>query len=173
MSDDPLDGADVGETRAVRESVDLHTAEFRPAAFYGTDRIGTGDVAGIEVVEDEYGDEVVRVDFEGDLTKALPPRWDYCAEPVTEEQRRSERRWRWASRLGRWGVHAAMFGVSVLIAHRLMQDVAGKLTVNGEPMHAPTLPELAAPFAVLFLLLVVFEAVVIPRLPRRASGGWR
>lgn len=58
---DPLEGADVGETRTVRESIEFHTTEFAPGAFYGSDRFGDVGVADVEVREDEYGDEVVVV----------------------------------------------------------------------------------------------------------------
>lgn len=157
--DDPLRHADVGETVTVRRSVDLHTAEVKPSVFYGTDRFGDGEVDAIKVAEDEYGDEVVRIAFKGDLTKALPPRWDHVNEPLTDSARRSERRRRWGLRLAKWGSMALVFAVAGAIAHYVMQGLTD-LTINGEPMQPLTLPETAGLIAVLYVLVLLVDYVL-------------
>lgn len=115
--DDPLDGAAVGETRTVRKSKTLSGINFEPRAFYGSDRQGRPRIVNVEVVTDEHDDDVddVRVTWEAEMTKCLPPRWDECDEPRTPKEARHERRSRWIGRV--MGVISGMvpFVIAALI----------------------------------------------------------
>lgn len=130
---DPLDGAAIGETVTIRESVDLPVINFSPDVYFGSDRFGDCDVAGLELVEDADGHEAVRVVFEGEVTKQLPRRWDYHREPVTAEEKRAHWRKTWLKRAGQAAAFVLPFAFAGLIATRVMNGLAG-VTLNGEPM---------------------------------------
>ena len=125
MSDaDPLDGADVGETRRVTETVELHSATYAPETFYGPDRAGEYGVD-VTVSEDGYGDPVVEVTYTGEVTKQLPKRWDRGVDSGAGE---SGGRTRWPTVLGALATVGAAIGASALATHTL---AAADLTING------------------------------------------
>lgn len=133
---DPLKGADVGETRTVRESVELHTIDFEPRVFWGSDRIGEAEVENVDVVEDEDGSKKIVVEFEGELTKALPRRWDSYREPLTEAEEKAQRRREWGKNVLRvFGVLVPL-GLGVFITNHVMGQMSGT-TIDGEPIQAP------------------------------------
>ena len=164
-SDDPLKNADVGEMQTVRESVELHTINFQPDVFRGSDRFVDTEVADVEIVEDEYGDETLVVTFEGEVTKRLPRNWDYCREPRTVTEEKQARRSRWIQKAIPIVSALVASGVALAVFSRLMENFAGT-TIDGEPIQAPG-PE----FYVGFILLVVFLMWAIQYLPGKVSGG--
>lgn len=163
MTDDPLDGADVGETRTVRESVDLYTVDFEPDVFYGSDRFSDTEIADVEVAENEHGDRKLVVTFEGEVTKALPRRWDRAREPLTEREERTARRREWVMKALATGGLLAPAVVATVVATWAMD--AGDMTVNGEPMQAPGIEFFGAFFVFVFVVLWI-----LPRLPRWFGG---
>lgn len=170
---DPLGGADIGETHTVRESVELHTVDFEPGVYYGSDRFGRASVERIEVTENEYGDETVVVTFEGELTKALPPRWDEYREPLTDAEQQAARRKVWLGRLGNAAaIVVPMLGASVLANH-LMQAISGDMTVNGEAVTAPGTGEMAMITGAMLVLAAVVFYAANEVLPPRVVGGRR
>lgn len=161
---DPLAGADVGETRTVQESVELHTIDFEPDVFWGSDRIGSPEIESVDVVEDDHGDEMLVVSFEGELTKTLPRRWDSYREPLTPAEEKDARRKRWARKALGAGTVIAPMGIALLVSTRLMNSMAG-VTINGEPVQPPGIESVLGVFA--FALFVVWAIQWIPR----GNGG--
>jgi len=163
QSTDPLDGADVGETKTVRDTVELHAIDFEPDVFWG-DRIGSSEIENVDVVEDEYGDQKLVVTFEGELTKALPRRWDSYREPVTDAEEAAQRRRKWEKNAARAVAVVAPLGLALFITNHVMQQMTG-ITINGEPMQPPS-PEM---FAVI-IGLALFFMWALQRLPGRIGG---
>lgn len=163
---DPLDGADVGETKTVERSKTLHSATYEPGVYYGSDRIGSAEIADVEIVEDEYGEDAIRVTWEGDLTKALPPNWDHHREPVTERELRQERRKKWKGRAGRAAQILIPAAICVGIAAHVMNTISGEVTMNGEPVGTPGFESIAFVFG-----LVVIIMLGVQYAPRTIRGG--
>lgn len=150
-ADDPLDGADVGETRTVRRSKTLHGINFEPCEFYGSDRQADIRITDLEVVEDEregYADDV-RITWEADLTKRLPRNWDRHTEPVTAGEKRQQRRKKWLGRIAQAAALAIPFGIASAIAAYTAQGLEG-MTINGEPMTVPPFVELLPALLLVF-----------------------
>jgi hypothetical protein len=164
-SDDPLDGADVGETRHVERSKHFHGTNYEPREFYGSDRLGDPKITDIEIVEGEDGnaDDFI-VTWEGDMTKTLPRRWDSCREPRTHEEETQARRRKWLRR----GIQAVSVAVPMAIAvgvsHYLMQGL--DLTMNGVDVSAPT-----AGMTLSIFILGMLMFAIIRWLPGRINGG--
>lgn len=134
-SDDPLDGAAVGEKRTVRRSKTIHGINFEPMAFVGQDREGDVHIVEVEVIEsDEDGCDDIRVTWEAEMMKTLPRRWDHCREPRTETERKEARRKRWLRRGAKAAAVLIPGGVSMAVALVVMNRVAGEMTINGEPV---------------------------------------
>ncbi len=168
---DPMDGAEIGETRTVRERIDLPVINFEPDVFYKSDRIGVSHIEDIDIVENEYGDEMLRVTFEGDLTKCLPRRWD---QPITDHPR--NRRVKADSGTGRIKqllVSAVGFfipfgfalGLSVWLM-RLMDPVT--ITINGE---SSTFPPAITELVPVVVLVMVIGLIVWVGLNGGFPGG--
>lgn len=161
---DPLEGADVGETRTVRETKTLHGINMEPDVYYGSDRFGETRIADVEVVRGDDGEaDDIRVTWEGDVTKALPRRWDYCREPRTAAEERAATRKKWLGRAAKAVGFLLPVGVATLVASHVMNGLSGDLTINGEPMVAPTAVELV-PLVVMVMGLAAFFAWAV-------SGG--
>lgn len=135
--EDPLRHADVGETKTIRQQKTLHGINFEPDVFYGSDRFGDARIVDVEILEDDrdgYADDV-RITWEGEITKRLPERWDYCRQPRTDAERSAARRKKWIRRITR--AAPLMFGVllAVAIGTAVMGGLAD-VTVNGDPLVA-------------------------------------
>lgn len=155
----PLDGADIGETRTVRESVELYTIDFKPDVYFGSDRIGRATAAGVEVAEDEDGYETVVVTFEGEITKALPRRWDWCREPRTATEKKAQRRKRWLGKAATaFGVLLPL-GIATGFTYLLMGRMEGR-TIETGPMQPPGLEFYAG-----LIAFILFLLWAIPKLP--------
>ena len=165
--DDPLRNADVGETKTVRESVELHTINFSPNTFYKTDRIGACEAVDVEIAEDEDGSETVVVTFEGEVTKILPRNWDKSREPRTATEEKQARRTAWKRKVGTAAMFLIPAGVATFIASRMMASLEG-VHIAGEPVEP-----LGVEFFITFALLVAFIAWSIPYLPGMAGKGGR
>lgn len=165
-SDDPMDGAAVGETRTVQEDVTVNLWDFYAAdSFLGSDRVA-GDIDLVDVaygVDD--GDESVTLTFEGDVTKTLPRRWDTLLEdhPKNQARGRNEPRNTLVS-LGALVVTSLVaFGVAAFVATR------AEVTVNGEAVFPATLVDVTA--MVPFFMLIVFAVWAIPRFAMHWRGS--
>lgn len=157
VAQDPLEGADVGETRTVRRSKTLYGMDMEPMEFFGGDRQQDVRIADVEVVEDErdgYCDDV-RITWEADLTKTLPRNWDRCNEPRTADEERQERRWKWIGRgLKAAGILLPFAGAAWIATYLTNATLAG-MTIDGEPVQ-PVGVEAALPVMALAVLLVVY-----------------
>jgi hypothetical protein len=164
-TDDPLDGADVGETRHVERSKHFHGINFEPREFYGSDRLGDASITNIEIVENGDGkaDDFI-VTWEGDVTKTLPRRWDECREPRTAEEEANAQKRKWLRR----GIQTISVAVSMAIAvgvsHYLMSGL--DLTMNGVAVGAPSA---GMTLSIFVLLMLMFS--IIRWLPGRINGG--
>lgn len=170
--DDPLNGADIGDTVTVRETTDIWVGGLLDAdATEGSDRLADSEVVATEVVTDEYGDQHLRVTVESDVTKRLPRRWDTAREPRTDSERRQARRDRWASRLARWLPIPVTLGLGLAITNRVMSELSGDVTINGAPLTYSPGEMLPAVLAVVaFAALIVWG---IKYLPGGQYGGAR
>lgn len=157
-SSDPLKNADIGETARVRKSKTLYGIDYTPREFFGDDRI-TADISivDVELLDNDDGAEDIRITWEGDVMKRLPRRWDYHAEPLTETENRQARRQKWKRRLGQAIAVVVPLGFSFFIAMRVMEQLAGKMTINGESVTPPS-PET---MAITFGFIVVISAVMM------------
>jgi hypothetical protein len=174
MSDatDPLEGADVGETETVTETRELWLGDLASDEARGSDRFADHRVSGVEVVTDEYGDEMLAVTVASETTKRLPRRWDYSKEPRTESEQTAARRRRWIGHGITAGVTAATFGIAVAVMDRVAESMAGDVTINSEPVVLPTGLDLV----LLMLSVFVLAAIIIGGiryLPRPGPGVGR
>lgn len=155
---DPLDGADVGETRTVTRSKTLHGVDFEPREFYGTDRQRDIRIDDISVVGDDQGEpRDVEITWEAELTKCLPPRWDHAREPRTEAEEKQARRRKWMRR-GISAVAALLpLGLVTVVTFHLLNALSGDLLINGEPMgpvsFVDILPALILVFGIAALII--------------------
>ena len=167
-ADDPLEGADIGETVTVSETTDIWVGGLEADATEGSDRIADSEVVGSEVVTDEYGDQHLRVTVESDVTKRLPRLWDRSDAPRTDSERAQARRKKW----GRWGVTALTTGSTLLfglaVTNHLMRRLSGEVTINGAGL-TYTVWDLV-PVVVILLLAVAFVGAMV-HAPRMSTGG--
>lgn len=163
---DPLDGADIGETRTVRESVELYSIDFQPDVFRGSDRMGRPEIAETEVITDELGDQKLVVTFEGDMVKRLPQRWDYHREPVTESEKATHRRRKWARKALRVAGVVGPVLLTLFIANQVMVRVSS-VTMAGAEVSPPGI----GTYAVLGGMMIALMWA-IQYLPGHI-GGWR
>jgi len=163
VEDDPLDGADVGETKTIRESVELHTIDFEPDVYRGSDRFVDSEIESVDVIEDEYGEKKLVVNFEGEVTKALPRTWDYSREPLTEQEQKAEQRKKWLRKLLITGVPTVgTLAIGTVVTYHVMDALsASGMTINGEAVQTPGIWSF-----VLVLGLAVFIIWAIQWLPR-------
>jgi len=166
MSDDPLDGADVGETATVSRTVELRGVDYGPGEAFASDRMhGDLKVASVDVVErDEY--ESVEVTFETEVTKILPRRWDRRVAPVTDSERRQARRQKWLASASKLAAFVIPTIVSVAVGLHVINNLA--MTVNGEMVSAPD----PIPFlAFVGIITAIVSYAVGGGLPRRIGGA--
>jgi len=129
--DDPLHGADVGETRTVTETQELYTVDFEPEAFWGTDRYSKRDITNVEIVETDDGSEVIRLTWEGEVTKTLPYRWDHLHTDTTKADERGLTGWKkYALKFGVG--YVLPLGITGIVAHHVMNATMSAMTINGE-----------------------------------------
>jgi hypothetical protein len=152
--EDPLAGADIGETRHDEHTVTFSTVSVTPPEWYSDDRAVEMEIADVEVVDSEHPDdpEELVVTYAAELTKELPRNWDDCREPRTEAEARREKN---RERLKRWGSRIAtaitaslMFGLFFVIM-RPIQEQMQQVTVNGEPLGSPD------PMGLVVLFLII------------------
>jgi len=161
---DVLDGADVGETRHVRQTDEFPI--YRPDEFSGSDRQTDAEPVDLELIQTEYGGYDLCVTWEGDVTKRLPRNWDQCREPRTDAERKRARRAVWKRRVGAVLPIAFALGLSTLIAARIMNEVAGSATINGEPLFAPTVADLAVPVGLIVVIAYILIWAMSGGMPR-------
>jgi len=168
--DDPLDGADIGDTATIRETTDIWVGGLEADATEGSDRMADSEVVDTAVVTDEYGDQHLRVTVESDVTKRLPRRWDAAREPRTDSERRQSRRETWISRGITATVTAVTLGLGLVVTNSVMKRAARGMTVNGEPLtYSPW--DLVPVVAIVVLAVAVVRAMVHG--PRMGQGGAR
>lgn len=164
---DPLEGADVGETRTVNRETTVPGIDLEPREFWGRDRqreLSNVDVDLVQNDEDDIPD--VKVTWEAEVTKNLPPKWDQCNEPRTPEEERQERRWKWISRgVKAAGVLLPLAGAAWLATYLTNATLAG-MTIDGEPV-SPVGVEAALPV----IALAVLMYLAIRYAPGRINGG--
>jgi len=162
--DDPLRHADVGETVTVRESKILHSINGKPDVFWGTDRQTNSEVEIAELELTDDGD--IRVTWEAEMTKRLPRNWDYCEEPLTEEEAKKERRKSLLEAVGKAIPHAIALSLIGAVTVFVFNAFPAEMIINGEPVGAPG----SADFA-LVLGLIISMIWWVQRMPRRLNGG--
>jgi len=149
MSDtdsDPLEGAAIGEKRTVQRSKTLHGINFEPREFVGSDREADVEIADVEVIKGGDGEcDNVKVTWEAEMMKTLPRNWDTWEKPDTQNV--------WVSRLAKVAAIVLPLGLAIGVAHFLMQGLARRLTINGEPFVYG--PSMMFPIVVLFVIVVV------------------
>jgi hypothetical protein len=175
MSDDsdPLEGADIGETRRV-ESTGEHSLWSSTAVdpFVGFDRDATNiEIESAEIVGEE-GNERVEITYAADVTKTLRPHWRDGLDKEPDKSVggvKSER----ASRVQRIGGlllgAAVSIGVGVAVMRHVTGSLAGK-TVTFGPQ--PSLMDIA-PAVGTIGLLALFIMAAMPYLPSMAGRGGR
>lgn len=166
-ADDPLAGADVGETITVeRETTHYH---LTPEAVRGEDRFADVDIEAVHY-DPEY--DRLHIEWDAEVTKALPPRWDECREPLTDAVRTRQRRKRWAKKLLKPVLFGATTLLVVYVTHAIMNTLAGELVINGEVMHAPSDSAFLG-MAVLIVAMATAMQIVTGDGQGRAMGGRR
>jgi hypothetical protein len=168
VSDDPLDGADIG----TRESIE--TTEIRhcrlPDELHGDDRTVEDLDVEATVTYSDGGWADVQLHWSGDAVKRLPQDWDHHAEPITEGEKRRARRQRWGRVIGKVLAFAIPAVLIIGFATAVMQEVSQSLTVNGQSVTEPTL---ASTFLTVSPILII-GAIIIWGLsggfPRRIGG---
>jgi len=122
MTDDPLEGAGVGDTETVEHTAELWLGNLADDSTRGGDRFAEHELAGAEVRTNEYGDRVLHVTVQSDVTKRLPRHWD--RERHDEPAARG-----WALRTA-WFV--AGVAIATAVAHRLLDTLAGEAVTFDE-----------------------------------------
>jgi hypothetical protein len=171
--EDPLEHADVGETVTVTREKTLHSVNFDPDVYYGSDRLGESDVVDARLVENEYGNHDIVVTFEGELVKTLPRNWDYCKEPRTQREAKQEQKREWRKKWGRRVSIAIGFLIPAVVATFVTNSIMSRVAGRGpfEEVAAPGLGEIAGMVAGL-MLFAAFIMWAIQRLPRGAGGRY-
>jgi len=172
-ADDPLQHADVGETRTIRreEIIDC----WAPDVYYGSDRehLTQPDVADVELVETADGDyNNVRIVWEGEVQKQLARNWDQCDEPRTPAEERAARRRRLLAGAVRAVSLVLPLAVVLGVGHAATSALAGEVTINGEPMVADPVVTITATALVIIIAVIVMWGVS-GGFPRPAGGGRR
>lgn len=171
---DPLRHAAIGTTVVHRESKTLHSINYTPSTYFGSDRIpGDIDIVDVELVEtddDSCGPDI-RITWEGEITKKLPRNWDSHPEPVTETERRHARRQRWLGRIGRVAGVVLPMAVAGWVTLMVMDMLAGSMTINGEPVTAPAPGEFAAVFGTITVIGLLIMWGLRSGLPGMANAG--
>lgn len=161
--DDPLDGADIGETVTVRETSDFWVPALASDATDGSDRMADNEVVETKVVTNSRGGKELRVTVESDVTKRLPRRWDQSDTPRTDSERRQARRRRWASRLARLLPIPVTLGIGLAITDRIMSRLNGDVVIGGDPLTYTTYDLVPVVAIVFFVTMIVFGIRYLPR----------
>jgi len=170
--DDPLRNADLGERTTVQTSEEIELTFMEPEEWYGSDKIlGDQRVTDFRIEHNEYGEPRVFVEWERDLTKKLGRRWDRHDKPVTDAERKHERRRTWASRPATAVGILLPLGIALAIIKPITNNMAG-FTINGESVAPMTFWDLA-PAVVMIFGIAAFIAWALPRMPGMAgkTGG--
>jgi len=170
---DPLEHAALGETVTVRKSKTLHSINFTPDEYFGSDRFPDHiEIVDVELVDSDGAEaKDIRVTWEGEVTKQLPLHWDYHREPVTAAEKREARRKRWMKRLGGVAPVAIMFGLVGVVSVTVMDELAGSMTIDGEPMVVPSNIEMAAMLGLMFVLALIIQYGVKGGFPGKVYNG--
>jgi len=171
-SEDPLDGADIGETREVTVEQTHHGINFAPGEFVGRDREGHHDITRVEIIDPEFEGDYsdIRVVWKGELTKTLPPNWDHHTDPGTDTETRRSRRDKWATRVVKTVSTVVVFAVVGGIATAVTNEMAQGMTVNGEQLPMVGFSEV---LPVLFIGVIIWAILWSGVLPGRVGGGGR
>lgn len=170
---DPLEGADVGETAEVTGVMETWVGDYRLEGMEGSDRhINDIDVEA-ETYTDEHGEHMIRLTFDGEVMKTIPRRWDYSRDPLTEEEEQVARRRKWLGRVAGVAEFVLPFGFSLWLAMQVMNAISGEMTINGEPITAPTFVELAPVVVTVFILSAVIMYGLQGGFPGGFYGGAR
>lgn len=167
--DDPLDGADIGDTATVREESEIWVGDGLTNQFsVGTDRFADTEVVDMSVRIDEYGEQYIKVTTESKVTKTLPRKWDQCKEPRTASERRQRRLATWGSRIAQLLPIPVTLGIGLAVTHRVMSRLDGEVMFGGDPLTYSAIDLIPVVMIVLISVAVVFA---VPRLPRPAPRG--
>lgn len=157
MSRDPLEGADVGETREFGGAYEVWASDLPKRRYFGDDRDTDVDVTDIEVFEKDDGETVVAIHYDGEVTKLLPRNWDECKEPRTVAERTRARRQLWARRAAKatpivfvTGVWLAVMSVVYPTISRVSMELSGASTA---PSFLDVVPGVVLIFIVAGLIL--------------------
>jgi len=144
--DDPLKGADVGETVAVSEVKEIHAIDLEPDAFRGTDRF-----ADYKVTVTERDDGTVEIHYDGEVTKRMPRQWDsdYWQHSTGTD----------GGRLPTWLGTAVGAATAFSVAVVVYTEVAAQLAGRTEPVELTGPP--FDPVSWLSLVPIVLLIVVI------------
>lgn len=146
---DLLRHADVGTTVTHRESKTLHSINYTPSSYFGSDRlVGDIDIVDVELIEtdDNSCGPDIKVTWEGEVTKKLPPRWDRHTEPRTDTERRRDRRRRWGGIAIRVVAFFAPLVAAFWLTMETMERLAGSMTIKGEPLAVPPTTDIVVMF---------------------------
>ena len=164
-ADDPLEGADIGDTETVEHTAEMWLGDLADEQTRGSDRFATHEVRDIEVRTDEYGDQILDVTVESEVTKRLTYRWDHEArESGTQTREHSMLREVGGTLLG---VGVAI-GVGVAVTQRVMGELAGETIEIADT--TPTVLDLA-PAVGIIALLALFIIAAMPYLPAYVGRG--
>jgi hypothetical protein len=175
LSVDPMENAAIGETYTIEETKTLHEVNYTPDVYFGSDRFADDiEVTSVELVELEDGMQGIEVTWNSEVTKRLPRRWDYHKGAVTESEKKRKSRRKWIARAATALSIAIPFGIALLIHNWMMGEIAGEMTINGEPMTPPTtLETLSVLLPVVLLTALLVYAISGGMPPITPRGGRR
>lgn len=171
-SDDPLEGAAVGETRTVTHEETFLGVDFEPREFWGTDRVSDASIQEVEIIEHDDRADDLRVVWEGEVTKTLPRNWDDVSQtPPTASEKTARRLARYASKLIPVVVVAGAFALAMNITNAVFEGA--DISVNGEPIVPAPEPSIWITVALFGLLGWIIIYAVSGGLPRPTGGNRR
>jgi hypothetical protein len=158
--DDPLAGADVGETREIEVTDRQSLTDTEPTEFWGSDRLGGTDEVEAEMVVDENGERWLDVTYRGEVTKRLPRRWDSRRPDAVVDSYKRASKWRY---LGvRIGWILGVMAVSAYVAAHIASRLDGTTITMNNPLAAGGLV-FPAVMAVVLAALIGWAIVNAPR----------
>lgn len=167
-SEDPLEHADIGETKTVHHTKTIRLINYTPDVYFGGDRIIDNlEVDDVKLVEADDGGKDIEVTWEGDVTKRLPRNWDKHNVPITEKEKKAARLKKWKQRLAVPVITLLGMGASTLVAFQIMNTVAGEIVINGEPLPPPTPGSIFFIFAITVVIYVFVIWTARGALPRK------
>ena len=171
--DDPTRHMDLGETKTITTEKTLHGINFAPNEYFGSgvqsDNIRVSDV---KVVEPEREGDLpnIKTTWSAEVTKQLGRRWDEHDEPVTDTERKQARRRQWLQRWSTFAVTGVILALTTVISTRVMNTALGQMTINGEPMTAPTTGEMLPLVLVVFVLAAMIWYGLQGGFPGKVGG---